>query len=155
MRIFFLFLFSKGKSGYHAKRGKWFWKNTVSGNSMDNEYLKNFFLRVFPDGKVNAATLSKVHFIDILSDRMEISRAEATTVIEVIFGEIEQALLRGQDVKVANFGTFSTRDKSARPGRNPKTGQAHEICARRVITFIPSPHLRDAVAECTKKKDAS
>ena len=122
---------------------------------MDNEYLKNFFLRVFPDGKVNAATLSKVHFTDILSDRMEISRAEATTVIEVIFGEIEQALLRGQDVKVANFGTFSTRDKSARPGRNPKTGQAHEICTRRVITFIPSPHLRDAVAECTKKKDAS
>ena len=123
--------------------------------TMDNEYLRNFFQREFPDGKINVATLSKVHFIDILSDRMEISRAEALTIIEVIFKEIEQALLRGRDVKIANFGTFSTRDKSARPGRNPKTGQAHEICARRVITFIPSPHLRDAVSEYENKKDAS
>ena len=86
---------------------------------------------------------------------MEISRAEALTIIEVIFKEIEQALLRGRDVKIANFGTFSTRDKSARPGRNPKTGESHEICARRVVTFIPSPHLRDAVSEYENKKDAS
>ena len=122
---------------------------------MDNSYLNTFFQRGFPDGQVNESTLSKVHFVDMLYDRMGISRAEATTVVEAVFEEIEQALLKGRDVKLANFGTFSTRDKSARPGRNPKTGEAHEICARRVVTFIPSPYLRDAVAEYAKKKDAS
>ena len=122
---------------------------------MDNSYLNTILDNKSPEDQAKTSTLSKVHFVDMLYDRMGISRAEATTVIEAFFDEIEQALLKGRDVKLANFGTFSTRDKSARPGRNPKTGESHEICARRVVTFIPSPYLRDAVAESAKKKDAS
>ena len=100
----------------------------------------------FPEGPANSSTLTKQHFVEILYDRLGLSRQEATQVIESIFSEIELALLDGRDVKLANFGTFSTRDKVARPGRNPKTGEEHEICARRVATLVPAPHLRDSVA---------
>ena len=97
-------------------------------------------------GRANGATLTKMHFIDLLYDRLGLSRIEAGRVVEAVFQEIEQALIDGREVKLANFGTFSTRDKVARPGRNPKTGQAHVITARRVVTFVPAPHLRESVA---------
>lgn len=102
--------------------------------------------QTFPEGPANSSTLTKQNFIEILYDRMGLSRAEAASVVESIFAEIQRALLEGRDVKLANFGTFSTRDKVARPGRNPKTGEQHEISARRVVTFVPAPHLRDSVA---------
>ena len=74
------------------------------------------------------------------------SRAEANEVVDSIFDEMQQALSEGREIKLANFGTFSTRDKQARPGRNPRTGAPYEISARRVVTFLPAPFMRDAVA---------
>lgn len=97
-------------------------------------------------GRANGATLTKMHFVDLLYERLGLTRSESTSVVEAIFEEIEDALIDGREVKLANFGTFSTRDKVARPGRNPKTGQAHIISARRVVTFVPAPHLRESVA---------
>lgn len=99
-----------------------------------------------PVGEANESTLTKQHFVEIIYDRIGISRTESLSVVESIFEEIQKALIDGRDVKLANFGTFTTRDKVARPGRNPKTGEAHVICARRVVSFIPAPHLRDSVA---------
>lgn len=109
-------------------------------------YYATYAKVTFPEGPANSSTLTKMNFVDVLYDRMGLSRSEAATVVETIFSEIQQALLEGRDVKLSNFGTFSTRDKVARPGRNPKTGEAHEISARRVVTFVPAPHLRDSVA---------
>lgn len=109
-------------------------------------YYATYTKETFPEGPANSSTLTKMNFVDVLYERMGLSRAEAATVVEAIFTEIQQALLEGRDVKLSNFGTFSTRDKVARPGRNPKTGEEHEISARRVVTFVPAPHLRDAVA---------
>lgn len=97
-------------------------------------------------GRANGATLTKMHFIDLLYDRLGLTRTESASVVEAIFDEIECALIEGREVKLANFGMFSTRDKVARPGRNPKTGEAHVISARRVVTFVPAPHLRESVA---------
>lgn len=114
---------------------------------MDNlNYYAAYTKDTFPEGPANSSTLTKMNFVDVLFDRMGLSRVEASSVVEAIFSEIQQALLEGRDVKLSNFGTFSTRDKVARPGRNPKTGEAHVIKARRVVTFVPAPHLRDAVA---------
>lgn len=110
-------------------------------------YYEAYAKENFPAGPANSSTLTKMNFVDVLYDRMGLSRAEATSVVEAIFTEIQDALLNGRDVKLSNFGTFSTRDKVARPGRNPKTGEAHEISARRVVTFVPAPYLRDAVAQ--------
>ncbi len=98
----------------------------------------------------DTASMTKINFVDVLYDRLGLSRTEALSVIEAIFSEIQNALIEGRDVKLANFGTFSTRDKSARPGRNPKTGEEYEVSARRVVTFVPAPFMRDAVAEYSK-----
>ena len=95
----------------------------------------------YPVGPANHSTLTKMNFVEVLCDRMGLSRAEANAVVETVFDEILRAL-----VQRANFGTFSTRDKVARPGRNPKTGEAHEISARSVVTFLAAPHMRDSVA---------
>lgn len=99
------------------------------------------------DGLEDANSITKITFVDVLYDRMGFSRSEAQAVVDAIFDEILAALVKGCDVKLSNFGTFCTHDKKARPGRNPKTGQPYEISARRVVTFVPSPVMREAVAK--------
>ena len=84
--------------------------------------------------------------IDASQGRYPTGPANSSTVVETVFEEILTALVARRDVKLANFGTFSTRDKVARPGRNPKTGVPHVIAARRVVTFLAAPHMRDSVA---------
>lgn len=96
--------------------------------------------------QANEATLTKTDLVDILADRLEIQRAQALQIVRQVFDEVQGALMEGRDVKLANFGTFTTRDKVARPGRNPRTGEVHEICARRVVSFVPAPHLRYTVS---------
>ena len=115
-------------------------KNNYYAAYAENNFEKNS----------DIASMTKINFVDVLYDRLGLSRTEALSVIEAIFSEIQNALIEGRDVKLANFGTFSTRDKSARPGRNPKTGEEYEVSARRVVTFVPAPFMRDAVAEYSK-----
>ncbi|MDO4936517.1 MAG: integration host factor subunit alpha [Sutterellaceae bacterium] len=90
-----------------------------------------------------------MHFIELLYERLGLTRSEAGSVVDGIFEEIEKALVEGKEVKLVNFGTFTPRDKSARPGRNPRNGDEHVVSARRVITFAPSKYLRDRVADFT------
>ncbi len=70
-----------------------------------------------------------------------LSRAEARKIFNETFDELSDALVRGEPVKLRNFGTFNLRAKRQRTGRNPKTGVEAVISARRVVTFRPSPAL--------------
>jgi integration host factor subunit alpha len=70
-----------------------------------------------------------------------LSRAEAGRILDAAFDELSDALIRGEPVKLRNFGTFDLRAKRQRIGRNPKTGMDAVISARRVATFSPSPVL--------------
>ena len=67
-----------------------------------------------------------------------LSRAEARKIFDETFDELSDALVRGEPVKLRNFGTFNLRAKRQRTGRNPKTGVEAVISARRVVTFHPS-----------------
>jgi integration host factor subunit alpha len=60
---------------------------------------------------------------------------------------MSDALVAGEQVKISSFGTFSVRDKAARVGRNPKTGEEVPISPRRVLTFRPSHLMKDRVAD--------
>ena len=71
----------------------------------------------------------------------QLSRAKARELVEATFEELSQALIRGEPVKLRSFGTFVSRAKRERIGRNPKTGVEATICARRVISFHASPIL--------------
>lgn len=102
--------------------------------------------KFFETGPANSTTLTKMHFIDILNERLGLSRTEASSVLDAMFEEMQTALVDGREVKLANFGTFHTRSKGERPGRNPRTGEEHMVSARRVVAFIPAPYLRESVA---------
>ena len=65
--------------------------------------------------------------------------------MDLVFKVIKDTLARGEKVKISGFGNFSIRDKATRIGRNPQTGEAMEISARRVLTFKPSQVLKEDV----------
>ena len=70
-----------------------------------------------------------------------LNKREAKAVVESFFDGIRVGLLQDGEVLISGFGKFSLREKRARPGRNPQTGEPHEITARRVVTFHPSASL--------------
>ena len=78
------------------------------------------------------------------------SRNESADLVESVLGHVSDALVAGQSVKISSFGTFSVREKAARVGRNPKTGQEVPIHPRRVLTFRPSHLMKDRVAAGNK-----
>jgi integration host factor subunit alpha len=93
------------------------------------------------------SALTKAEMAELLADKMELSRREAKDLVEVFFEQITQALISGREVKLSGFGNFELKDKSARPGRNPKTGEEVDISARRVVTFKSGQKLRRLVDE--------
>lgn len=91
-------------------------------------------------------TLTKADLIQLIVDRVGLNRREAAEIVEAFFEEISRTLEAGEDVKLSGFGGFQLRDKSARLGRNPKTGEGAVIRARRVVTFYPSQKLKVAAS---------
>lgn len=90
-------------------------------------------------------TITKADLAEQLYDKVGFNNREAKEMVEAFFQEISDCLVRGEDVKLAGFGGFTLRDKSERPGRNPKTGDEVVISARRVVTFHASGSLKEAV----------
>jgi integration host factor subunit alpha len=80
-----------------------------------------------------------------------LSRNESATLVDSVLQHISDALVAGEQVKISSFGTFSTRDKNARMGRNPKTGEEVPISPRRVLSFRPSHLMKDRVADGNSK----
>ena len=92
------------------------------------------------------ATITRIDLADNLRTRFGLTSADAYKLIDIIFDEIEQSLIHGEEVKIAGFGTFKILSKSARIGRNPRTGVPAVISARRVTAFHPSTEFRNLVA---------
>lgn len=90
-------------------------------------------------------TLTKAELTLRLVESIGLSKRESTDLVEGFFGEIALALERGEEVKLSGFGVFRLRDKPARPGRNPKTGEPSIVSARRVVSFQSSQKLRQSV----------
>jgi integration host factor subunit alpha len=73
------------------------------------------------------------------------SKKEAADIVETVFDMIKETLEKGEKIKISGFGNFLVRDKNARVGRNPQTGEEITISARRVLTFKPSQVLKNAL----------
>lgn len=89
--------------------------------------------------------MNKQDFIDKISKKAGITKREAKESIDVLFEEITKALKKGQKVTFVGFGTFSTRRRKARKGRNPKTGATIRIAAKRVPKFSAGKALKESV----------
>jgi len=92
-------------------------------------------------------TLTKAELAEALFEHIGLNKREAKELVDSFFEEIRDALARGEAVKLSGFGNFQVRSKPPRPGRNPRTGQAVPISARRVVTFHASQKLKAAVAQ--------
>ena len=91
-------------------------------------------------------TLTRMDLSEAVFREVGLSRNESAELAERVLSLMSDALVAGEQVKISSFGTFSVRDKAARVGRNPKTGQEVPIEPRRVLTFRPSHLMKDRVA---------
>ncbi len=92
-------------------------------------------------------TVTRADLAEAVYEEVGLSRNESSDLVEAVLEEISQALIGGDNVKISSFGSFSVREKSARVGRNPKTGVEVPILPRRVLVFRASHVLKDAINE--------
>ncbi|MGB0498100.1 MAG: integration host factor subunit alpha [Rubricella sp.] len=96
-------------------------------------------------------TLTRMDLSEAVYREVGLSRNESAQLVEDVLNHVSDALVRGENVKISSFGTFSVRDKSARMGRNPKTGEEVPIEPRRVLSFRPSHLMKDRVDAGNKR----
>lgn len=89
--------------------------------------------------------MTKSDIAERIAQQHGFTRKQSQELLESVFGIIKSTLESGEDLKVAGFGKFEVRQKKDRLGRNPQTGEAITIEARRVLTFRPSALLRKSV----------
>jgi DNA-binding protein HU-beta len=89
--------------------------------------------------------MNKSEFVDAVAQNADIPKATASKAVDAMVDVISNALKRGQQVSLVGFGTFLTRDREARQGRNPRTGETIQIKASRVPSFKAGKGLKDAV----------
>ena len=90
-------------------------------------------------------TLTKADLIEEVLRITELPRKESETIVETIFDNIIQALQKGEKIEIRGFGSFRTRERRGRVGRNPKTGEKVEVPAKKIPFFKPSKELKDFV----------
>ncbi|WP_024850605.1 integration host factor subunit alpha [Hydrogenovibrio kuenenii] len=86
--------------------------------------------------------LTKAELAQTLTDTFGFNKRESKELVEQFYSEMATVLVKGEQIKLSGFGNFELRDKTARPGRNPRTGEDVPISARRVVTFKPGQKLR-------------
>jgi integration host factor subunit alpha len=98
-----------------------------------------------PGGDCTPQDMTKANLVEVIYDRVGLSKKEAAEIVETILALIRECLRHGEKVKVSGFGTFAVNHKKARRGRNPQTGAPITIHSRCVLTFKPSQVLKDLV----------
>lgn len=104
------------------------------------------------EGADFSRTVTRADLADAVHRRIGLSRAESAEFVEILLAEICDAIVSGEDVKLSSFGSFHVRSKNERLGRNPKTGAAAPISARRVVMFKASNILRARINGSWKRQ---
>jgi DNA-binding protein HU-beta len=89
--------------------------------------------------------MNKTELIEAVADNADISKADAGRAVDAVIASITKALKKGDAVTLVGFGTFQVRERAARTGRNPKTGDAIKIDASKNPAFKAGKALKDAV----------
>ncbi len=89
--------------------------------------------------------MTKAELIDEVARVVEMSRKDSEVIVETIFDSVVRALRSGEKIEIRGFGSFRTRQRQPRIGRNPKTGTRVEVPAKRIPFFKPSKELKDLV----------
>ena len=100
-------------------------------------------------------TLTKADLIEEVLRVTELPRKESETIVETIFESIIDALQKGDKIEIRGFGSFRTRQRRGRIGRNPKTGEKVEVPAKKIPFFKPSKELKDFVNTTAAQSEAA
>ena len=98
--------------------------------------------------------MTKADLVDKVTDLGDLTRRDGEIIVDTLFEAVIGALKSGDKIEIRGFGSFRTRQRNARTGRNPKTGAKVEVPAKRVPFFKPSKELRDSVNPDGVKKSA-
>ena len=118
---------------------------------MATEILQSKAVETLPDGAEDGGvefrkhTVTRSELAEALFHRIGLSRVESAQLVEMVIGEISDAVLRGENVKLSGFGAFVQRSKRERLGRNPKTGVEAKISPRKVLVFKASHIMRNRI----------
>jgi integration host factor subunit beta len=91
--------------------------------------------------------MTKADLIDEVSRLAELTRKDSEVIVETIFDSVVRSLRAGDKIEIRGFGSFRTRQRKPRMGRNPKTGEKVEVPAKKIPFFKPSKELKDLVNE--------
>ncbi|AOM82797.1 HU family DNA-binding protein [Salisediminibacterium beveridgei] len=89
--------------------------------------------------------MNKTELINAVAESADLSKKDATSAVDAVFEVITNSLKKGDKVQLIGFGNFEVRERAARKGRNPQTGEEIEIPASNVPAFKPGKALKDAV----------
>jgi|SRR5579859_202569 len=89
--------------------------------------------------------MTKADLIEEVSKMVELTRKDSEVVVDTIFDSIVHSLRSGDKIEIRGFGSFRTRQRKSRVGRNPKTGDRVDVPAKKIPFFKPSKELKDVV----------
>ncbi|MDQ0256679.1 DNA-binding protein HU-beta [Evansella vedderi] len=89
--------------------------------------------------------MNKTELVAEVTEKTELTKKDATAVVDALIESITDSLKKGESVQLIGFGNFEVRERAARKGRNPQTGEEIEIAASKVPAFKPGKSLKDAV----------
>jgi DNA-binding protein HU-beta len=89
--------------------------------------------------------MNKTELVKVVSTQAELTQKDAAKAVDALFDTISNTLAEGEKLQLIGFGTFEVRERSARKGRNPQTGEEIEIAASKVPAFKPGKELKEAV----------
>ena len=89
--------------------------------------------------------MNKTELVGAIAEKSEMAKKDVEKVVNAMFESVEDALAKGDKVQVVGFGTFEVRERAARTGRNPRTGEEIKIPASKVPAFKAGKVLKDAV----------
>ena len=98
---------------------------------------------------LGGGVMTKADLIDEVSRLAELTRKDSEVIVETIFDSVVRSLRAGDKIEIRGFGSFRTRQRRPRVGRNPKTGERVEVPAKKIPFFKPSKELKDLVNETT------
>jgi integration host factor subunit beta len=101
--------------------------------------------RVQQENQGGEAAMTKADLIDEISRLAELTRKDSEVIVETIFDSVVRSLRAGDKIEIRGFGSFRTRQRKPRVGRNPKTGERVEVPAKKIPFFKPSKELKDLV----------
>jgi integration host factor subunit beta len=99
--------------------------------------------------------MTKADLIEEVSRVVEMTRKESEVIVETIFDSVVRSLRTGEKIEIRGFGSFRTRQRQPRVGRNPKTGARVEVPAKKIPYFKPSKELKDVVNNSALTEEAA